>query len=84
MPSASYQPALVSLVTLPLNSKSPTQNKTTTISELPLLIEKQQQKIIAKNLPALEKLDKTTSTVSDIDVIEWLKHKMVQKSNKNS
>ncbi|MFL3662611.1 MAG: hypothetical protein ACJ04Q_01330 [Flavobacteriales bacterium] len=39
--------------------------------------EKQQQKIIAKNLPALEKLDKNTSTVSDIDVIEWLKHKMI-------
>ena len=39
--------------------------------------EKQQQKIIAKNLPALEKLDKTTSTVSDIDVIQWLKHKMI-------
>ena len=38
--------------------------------------EKEQQKIIAKNLSALEKLDKNTSIVSDIDVIEWLKHKM--------
>lgn len=39
--------------------------------------EKEQQKTIAKNLPALEKLDQTTSIVSDIDIIEWLKHKMV-------
>lgn len=39
--------------------------------------EKEQQKTIAKNLPALEKLDKTTSIVSDIDVVEWLKYKMV-------
>lgn len=39
--------------------------------------EKQQKKVIAKNLPALERLDKTTSTVSDIDIVEWLKNKMV-------
>ncbi len=39
--------------------------------------EKEQQKTIAKNLPALEKLDKTSSIVSDIDVVEWLKHKKV-------
>lgn len=39
--------------------------------------EKEQQKTIAKNLPALEKLDKTSSIVSDIDVVEWLKYKKV-------
>lgn len=39
--------------------------------------EKEQQKTIVKNLPALEKLDKTSSIVSDIDVVEWLKYKKV-------
>lgn len=36
----------------------------------------EQQKTILKNLAALEKLDKTTSLVSDIDIVEWLKYKM--------
>ncbi|MDT8413401.1 MAG: hypothetical protein RQ875_13125 [Vicingaceae bacterium] len=38
---------------------------------------KNHQKIIAKNISSLERLDKTTSIVSDIDVLEWLKYKMV-------
>jgi hypothetical protein len=38
--------------------------------------EKEQQKIISKNLPNLEELDRSKSIVSDIDVVEWLKHKI--------
>lgn len=38
--------------------------------------EKEQQKTISKNLPSLEKLDRSKSIVSDIDVVEWLKHKI--------